>query len=47
VHGKGNRLALDNIRQRLDTQFGERASMQAFEEGGMYHVKVKMPIVHG
>jgi len=47
AHGKGNRLAQDNIRQRLATQFGERASMQSFEEGGMYHVKVKMPIVHG
>jgi len=47
VHSKGNRLAQDNIRQRLATQFGERASMQAFEEGGMYHVKVKMPILHG
>lgn len=47
VHGKGNRLAQENIRQRLATQFGERATMQSFEEGGMYHVKVKLPIVHG
>lgn len=44
---KGNRIALDNIRQRLATQFGGRASMQSFEEGGQYHVKVKMPIVLG
>ncbi len=42
---KGNQIAQDNIRQRLATQFGERASMQSFEEGGQYHVKVKMPIV--
>jgi two-component system sensor histidine kinase AlgZ len=46
-HGQGNRIAMDNIRQRLTTQFGERANLQAFEEGGQYHVKVKMPIVLG
>jgi two-component system sensor histidine kinase AlgZ len=46
-HGKGNRLAQENIRQRLATQFGERASMQAFQEGGQYHVKIRMPIVRG
>jgi two-component system sensor histidine kinase AlgZ len=44
-HAKGNQIAQDNIRQRLATQFGDRASMQSFEEGGQYHVKVKMPIV--
>ncbi|UCH53895.1 MAG: histidine kinase [Pseudomonadota bacterium] len=46
-HSKGNKIAQDNIRQRLATQFGERASMQSFEEAGQYHVKVKMPIVLG
>jgi two-component system sensor histidine kinase AlgZ len=46
-HSKGNKIAQDNIRQRLATQFGDRASMQSFEEGGQYHVKVKMPIVLG
>ncbi len=44
-HGRGNRLAQDNTRQRLTTQFGTQASLQAFEEGGQYHVKIKMPIV--
>lgn len=44
---KGNRLAQDNIRQRLAGQFGDAASMQVIEEGGQYHVKVKMPIVRG
>lgn len=46
-HGKGNKLAQENTLQRLKTQFGERAAMQAFEEGGQYHVKIRMPIVHG
>jgi two-component system, LytTR family, sensor histidine kinase AlgZ len=46
-HGKGNKLAQENTLQRLKTQFGDRAAMQAFEEGGQYHVKIKMPIIHG
>jgi two-component system sensor histidine kinase AlgZ len=46
-HGKGNKLAQENTLQRLKTQFGEKAAMQAFEEGGQYHVKIKMPIVLG
>jgi two-component system sensor histidine kinase AlgZ len=46
-HSKGNKIAQDNIRQRLATQFGDAASMQAIEEGGQYHVKVKIPIVRG
>ncbi|MEJ2563791.1 MAG: histidine kinase, partial [Anaerolineales bacterium] len=44
-HGRGNKIAQENIRQRLQTQFGNAASMQALQEGGQYHVKVKMPIV--
>lgn len=43
-HTKGNKIALENIRQRLHTQFGNAASMQSFEEGGEYHVRLKMPI---
>src|SRR6185436_3887880 len=39
-HSKGNKIAQDNTRQRLSTQFGDKASMQAFEEGGQYHVKI-------
>jgi two-component system sensor histidine kinase AlgZ len=44
-HSKGNKIAQENIRQRLQTQFGDAASMQSFEEGGQYHVKLRMPIV--
>lgn len=47
THGKGNKIAQDNIRQRLQTQFGDAASMQVIQEGGQYHVKVKIPIVRG
>lgn len=43
---KGNQIAQDNIRQRLKTQFGNAASMHSFEEGGQYHVKIKIPIIH-
>jgi len=46
-HSKGNKIAHDNIRQRLATQFGESASMQVIQEGGQYHVKLKIPIVRG
>lgn len=42
---KGNQIAQDNIRQRLLTQYGISATMQSFEEGGQYHVKIKMPII--
>lgn len=46
-HGQGNKLAQENIRQRLATQFRGAASMQVIQEGGQYHVKVKMPIILG
>lgn len=44
---QGNKIAQDNIRERLVTQFGDRATMQAFEQGGQYHVKLIMPVVRG
>ncbi len=47
TRSKGNKLAQENIRQRLATQFGNAASMQVIQEGGQYHVKVKMPIIRG
>ena len=45
AHGGGNKIAMDNIRQRLATHFEDNATLQTFEEGGQYHVKIKMPIV--
>ena len=47
AHGKGNKIAMENIRMRLTTHFGESASMQVFQDGGQYHVKLRMPIVRG
>ena len=47
AHGKGNKIAVDNIRLRLESHFGDAASMQVIQEGGQYHVKVKIPIVRG
>jgi len=47
AHGKGNQIAMENIRLRLSSHFGDAASMQAFQEGGQYHVKLRMPIVRG
>jgi len=47
AHGKGNKIAMSNIRLRLTSHFGDAAEMQAFQEGGQYHVKLKMPIVRG
>lgn len=44
-HSKGNKIALENIRERLETQFGSAASLQSFQEGNNYHVKLKMPII--
>lgn len=46
-HSKGNKIAQENTRQRLHAQFGDRASMQTLQEGGQYHVKIRMPIVLG
>lgn len=45
AHGRGNKIAMDNIRQRLSSHFFEAATLQTFEEGDQYHVKIKMPIV--
>jgi two-component system sensor histidine kinase AlgZ len=47
AHGKGNKMAMENIRLRLSSHFGNAASMQSFQEGGQYHVKLRMPIVRG
>ncbi len=47
AHGKGNKIAMDNIRLRLESHFGQQASMQSFQEGGQFHVKLRMPIVRG
>jgi len=44
---KGNRIALENVRERLYRHFGGRATLQNVEQQGNYHVKLSMPIVRG
>jgi two-component system sensor histidine kinase AlgZ len=39
----GNRLALDNIRQRLDLAYGGRGSLEVAQEPGRYQVTVRFP----
>jgi two-component system sensor histidine kinase AlgZ len=39
----GNRLALDNIRQRLDLAYGGRGSLEVTQEPGRYQVTVRFP----
>ncbi len=45
AHNKGNKIAMDNLRQRLESHFGQQANLQAFEQFGNYHAKIKIPIV--
>lgn len=42
---KGNKIAQENIRQRLATQFGNAASMESFQHDGLYRVHITMPII--
>jgi two-component system, LytTR family, sensor histidine kinase AlgZ len=39
----GNRLALDNIRQRLDLAYGGRGSLEVEQEPGLYRVTMRFP----
>jgi len=41
---EGNRLALDNIRQRLSAWFGSAARLQAHTDDGSYRVTVELPL---
>jgi len=42
----GNRMALDNIRQRLDLAFPGRASVEVSEGEARYRVTLRFPVVH-
>ncbi len=46
-HRKGNRIALNNVIERLNRHFGGQAMLQNFEQLGNYYVKIRMPIVRG
>ena len=43
----GNRMALDNIRQRLDLAFPNQASVEVDESSTTYRVKIRFPLVAG
>lgn len=42
----GNRMALDNIRQRLELAFPGRSSLVVNEAGDVYRVLLRFPLVH-
>jgi two-component system sensor histidine kinase AlgZ len=43
----GNRMALNNIRERLDLHFDADASMRYYEAGDEFVVQIRMPYKHG
>ncbi|MFK7828235.1 MAG: sensor histidine kinase [Congregibacter sp.] len=40
----GHRMALDNIRQRLDAQYGEQASLKVGQTGQTYLARIVLPL---
>jgi len=45
--GTGNRMALENIRERLQLHFDAEASMQTRSDGGNYVVAIRLPYIIG
>jgi two-component system sensor histidine kinase AlgZ len=43
----GNRMALDNIRQRLELVFPGRSAVEVVESGEDYRVRLRFPLVLG
>ena len=46
-HHSGNRMALDNIRERLQLHFDAEASMRSVVAGGRYEVTIRLPHITG
>jgi two-component system sensor histidine kinase AlgZ len=44
---QGNRMAMDNVRERLYSHFGDKAILENFKQSEKYIVKLRLPIVHG
>lgn len=42
-HHAGNRMALDNIRERLMLFFDLEASLDTWQDDGAYHVRIRLP----
>ena len=43
-HGDGNRMALDNIRERLELAFGNEARLEMDQREGLYRVRLLFPL---
>jgi len=46
-HRKGNRIAMNNVRERLNRHFHGKAALQNYEKLGSYYVMIKMPVIRG
>ena len=46
-HGSGNRMALANIRERLQLHFDAEASLSTRTEGGVFDARIRVPYVKG
>jgi len=46
-HRKGNNMAMDNVRERLERHFGGRAVLENGEIDGYYDVSIQIPVVRG
>ena len=46
-HRKGNKLAINNVKERLASHFGGQAMLTNTEKLGSYYVKLTIPIVRG
>lgn len=44
---KGHRIALNNVRERLDRHFHGKASLKNYENLGSYNVMITMPVIRG
>lgn len=46
-HRKGNRIAMANVRERLNSHYHGKADLQNYEKLGSYHVMITMPVIRG
>ena len=43
-NNKGHQIALDNIRQRLELAYGERARLEVEEQADEFRVQISFPV---
>ena len=44
---RGNKIAMNNVMERLNSHFEGKAKLEHYEKLGSYHVSIVMPIVRG